>query len=48
MDKDPQFIEMMKPKPKRDLIKDLEEMAKRPKDSRFDIDALIKKRNLDN
>jgi integrase len=48
MDKDPMFIEMMKPKPQRDMIKDLDEMANRPRDSRFDIDALIKKRNLDN
>ena len=48
MDKDPMFIEMMKPKPQRDMIKDLDEMIKKPIDSRFDIDALIKKRNLDN
>ncbi len=40
--------EMLKPKPQRDFIKDLEEMAKKPRDSRFDIDALIKKRKLDN
>ena len=38
--------EMLKEKPKRDMIKDL--VAKKPKDVRFDIDALIKKRNLDN
>ena len=48
MNRDPEFIEMMKPKPQRDMIKDLDEMAKKPKDLRFDIDTLIKKRNLDN
>lgn len=45
--KDPQFIEMMKPKPKIDIMKQLEEMAKKPKDPIFNLNALIK-RNIDN